>query len=102
MTGYYDEIAKKSNRTYFKLTPKQWKKLVQDASSDYDEIWKINKKFIDEQIAAGKEILLTNDPTKKYLFDDGIPRFYQRELNYLMELRYTFDEVSDGLWKASK
>ncbi len=89
--------------TYFKMSDEVWDDLVKDAAENYDEIWKVNEKFLDDQINAGKEILLSNDPTKKYLFfDNGAKRFYQREIDYLTSKGYKFSITSDGLWKATK
>lgn len=63
-----------------------WASLEKEAGGNYDEIWKVNQQFIDEQIAANKNILLSNDPYKEYYFDDGTKRFYQREIDlYLVK-----------------
>ncbi|MDE6566191.1 MAG: hypothetical protein K2K70_00485, partial [Lachnospiraceae bacterium] len=65
-------------------------------------IWKVHKQFIDEQIVAGKKILLSNNPKKGYYFSDGTRRFYQRELDYLTGQGYEFEKISDDLWQAIK
>ena len=69
---------------------------------NYDEIWKVNKQFIDDQIGVGNRILLSNDPYQGYYFADGTKRFYQRELDYLKELGYSFERVGDDLWEVVK
>lgn len=56
--------------------------------------------IIDEQIAANKNILLSNDPYQGYYFDDGTRRFYQREIDYILSKGYRFELTGDGLWKA--
>ena len=61
---------------------------------------KANQAFIDEQIAANKTILLSDNPHGGYYFSDGSKRFYQRELDYLRNKGYTFEVTDDGLWKA--
>ena len=66
-------------------------------SSNYDYKW---KEFIDEQIDANKNILLSNDPYQEYYFKDGTKRFYQREIDYILSEGYKFESTSDGLWKA--
>lgn len=48
------------------------------------------------------DIILSNDPIIKYLFPDGSERFYQREINLLVENGYSFVETADGLWRAVK
>lgn len=73
-----------------------------EADNNYDIIWKVNKQFIDEQIVAGKKILLSNNPKKGYYFSDGTRRFYQRELDYLTGQGYEFEKISDDLWQAIK
>ena len=35
---------------------------------NYDEIWKVNQKFLEERISMGDKILLTNNPYELYLF----------------------------------
>ncbi len=101
-TGTYDILAGSKGYTYFKFTETEWDNLVAAASNNYDEVWKVNMKFIDDQIVANKEILLTNDPNVKYLFEDGSLRFYQREIDYLISSGYSFNITTDGLWKAIK
>lgn len=101
-TGRYDVIAEGEGYTYFKLEDDWWDSLVEEALQDFDEIWKVNKQFLDEQIALDKEILLTNNPYAAYYFPDGKPQFFQRELDYLRELGYIFEEICEGIWKALK
>ena len=99
-TGKYDIIAETEGYTYFKMSDDVWTSLEKEAGGNYDEIWKVNQQFIDEQIAANKNILLSNDPYQGYYFDDGARRFYQREIDYILSKGYTFELTSDGLWKA--
>lgn len=77
-----------------------WTLLEKETGGNYDEIWKVNQAFIDEQIAANKTILLSDNPHGGYYFSDGSKRFYQRELDYLRNKGYTFEVTDDGLWKA--
>lgn len=77
-----------------------WNALEKEAVSNYDEIWKVNQQFLDEQILSDKRILLSNNPFDGYYFEDGAKRFYQRELDYLTDKGYTFKEVGEGLWEA--
>ena len=99
-TGKYDVIAETEGYTYFKMSDDVWASLEKEAGGNYDEIWKVNQQFIDEQIAANKNILLSIDPYKGYYFDDGTNRFYQREIDYILSKGYTFESTGDDLWKA--
>lgn len=75
-----------------------WNALEIEAGNNYDEIWKVNQQFLDEQISSNKKILLSNDPFIGYYFEDGAKRFYQREIDYLIEKGYTFQEKGESLW----
>ena len=99
-TGQYDVIAENEGYTYFKMSDEVWAALENEAGGNYDEIWKVNQQFIDQQIATNKNILLSNDPYKGYYFNDGEKRFYQREIDYILSKGYTFETTSEGLWKA--
>lgn len=72
------------------MTDDVWDELVKTANNNYDEIWKVNKAFIDENIRVGKEIILSNNPNVGYYFVDGNLRFYQREIDYLKKIRLLF------------
>jgi hypothetical protein len=102
ITGKYDKIGEALDYTYFKMTQEIWDDLVVKALGNYDEVWKVNAKFLDEQIKAGKEIIMSNDPNLKYLFEDGTLRFYQREIDYLEACGFEFSQMTGGLWKAVK
>ncbi len=78
LSGKYDDIGESMGYTYFKMTDDIWNDMVNETAKNFDEVWKVKSKFLDDQISAGKEILLSNDPGLKYLFDDGKPRFFQR------------------------
>lgn len=54
---------------------------------------KVNQQFIDEQIAANKNILLSNDPYQGYYFDDGARRFYQRKIDYILSNECIYGEI---------
>lgn len=79
-----------------------WSQLESEAMKNYDEIWKVNKQFVDDQIEARNRILLSNDPYQGYYFNDGSRRFFQREIDYLKELGYSFKSIGDNLWEAIK
>ena len=90
----YTEFAEARGATYLKFD--NWDEMVANMSPD--EIWEINKAFLDEQIAQGKRILFSHDPNNPY------PRsFFKREVDYLQEeLGYTFEKNAEGIWEATK
>ena len=98
--GKYDVIAENEGYAYFKMSDDAWALLEKEAGGNYDEIWKVNQQFIDEQISNNKIIVLSDNPYKKYYFNDGTKRFYQREIDYILGKGYTFELTSEGLWKA--
>ena len=64
-------------------------------NKNMDEMWKINKQYIDEQKALNKEFWFSHDP-----FSPTNVQFYAREVNYLIDLGVKeFQKVGD-LWKA--
>ena len=88
-----------SNHTYFDMGTAKWdeaKNLVSGGSNDWvDEMWEINKKFIDNQHSGGKEFWFSHDP-----YSPLNDQFYAREVNYLIDLGVqNFEQVGD-LWKA--
>ena len=99
-TGNYDVFASNKSYTYFQMSDELWATLEAEAGGNYDEIWKINQRFIDEQIVANKRILLSDNPYNGYYFEDGSRRFYQRELDYLTSKGFSFESTSDGMWMA--
>ena len=59
------------------------------------EIWRINKQFLDTQIAKRKTIRLSHNPNVKW---EG---FYDKELKYLKDNNYIIDKKSTGeVWYA--
>lgn len=102
ITGNYDVIGENRGYSYFKMEDEVWLQLENETINNYDEIWKVNKQFIDNQIESGNRIFLSNDPYQGYYFTDGTKRFYQRELDYLKELGYSFESIGNNLWEALK
>lgn len=93
--GLSSYITKAGNDyTYFDFGDK-WDEAYNFVNKNDDEIWKINKKFIDDQIANGKEFWFSHDP-----FSPKNGQFYAREVNYLIDLNVKeFIKIGD-LWKA--
>ena len=78
----YNKVAEQMGAQYFQLD--NWDELA--AKYDDNEIWKINEKFLDIQIASGREIYLSANPEE---FIDGTS-FYSKELQYLEKHGYHF------------
>ena len=76
---------------YFEID--NWNELV-DLYGE-DQLWKINEKFLDIQIASGREIYLSTDPESIA----SITSFYAKELQYLEEHGYRFIKEG-GMWRA--
>jgi len=86
----YSKVTAHYKATYFKLD--NWRELSGQLSRD--ELWKINESFLNQQLRAGKEVILSHDPSKA-------TGFFLREVDYLKDLGYRF--VQDGwVWRAVK
>lgn len=80
--------------TYFDFGDK-WDELYNLVNKSDDEIWKINKEFIDRQRSANKEFWFSHDP-----FSAKNEQFFAREVNYFIDLKVkNFQKIGD-LWKA--
>lgn len=76
---------------YFNL--KNWKELHSKYSDD--EIWKINKNFLDVETSSGREIYLSHNPDAFR----NTTTFYAREIQYLEKNGYHFIKEGD-IWHA--
>ncbi|WP_046287384.1 fibronectin type III domain-containing protein [Zobellia galactanivorans] len=83
-----------NNYTYFDFGEK-WDEVYKLVNENDDEIWRINKEFIDRQRAANKEFWFSHDP-----FSPKNEQFYAREINYLIDLGVTDFVKENDLWKA--
>lgn len=101
-SGTYEDVGADNGFTYFELKGQIWTELQEEAGYQDEEIWKVNKYFIDLQVGESKEFVLSNDPNQSYYRVDGTKKFFQRELDYLKELGYEFDDKVDELWKVTK
>jgi hypothetical protein len=80
--------------SYFDFGDK-WDEAYKLVNESNDEVWRINKLFIDRQKLANKEFWFSHDP-----FSAKNEQFFAREVNYLIELGVKdFAKVND-LWKA--
>ena len=91
----YDTVAKKHKDTYFDMGEKGWNEASAMVNGNKDEMWRVNKQFLDTQIAKGKTFRFSHDPK----IEDG--SYYNREIDYLNEHGYIIDEENKGgLWYA--
>lgn len=87
------------DHTFFEMKGSLWEETFEKVNENEDEIWKINKEFIDQQVKANKEIFLSHDPYNEKFYKG----FYQKEIDYLTkELKYTIEKIEENLWKLKK
>lgn len=97
ITGYVSRAG--NDHTFFKMTDVQWNDALNSVGNNLDEMWKINKKFIDDQKLFGKEFFLSHNPS----IADG---FYFREIEYLTKpvsqggLGGSVINQGNNLWKV--
>ena len=91
----YETVAKKHKDTYFDMGKKGWNEASAMVNGRRKEMWRINKQFLDTQIAKRKTIRLSHDPNIQW---EG---FYAKELKYLKDNNYIIDkESTGGVWYA--
>ena len=80
---------------YFQLD--EWDELLDLVDGSDDEIWKINKHFLDEQDNLGKSFYFSHNP-------NDATGFFKDEIDYLKNSLNvkSFTQVGDNLWKANK
>lgn len=83
----YVEVAKKKQAQYFAVDKDQWDHFEHDYGEE--QIWKINRAFLDQQIESGNKIYLSHNP-EKVLNDSQDKTFFKRELQYLKSEGYGF------------
>jgi len=87
------------DHTFFEMKGDLWKDVVSKTNNDKEEIWKINKEFIDQQAKANKEFFLSHDPYNLEYYNG----FYQKEIDYLTkDLKFSIEKVEENLWKVKK
>ncbi|MDR2474472.1 MAG: hypothetical protein LBD45_01310 [Bacteroidales bacterium] len=81
------------DHTYFDMGAQKWNEAETFVNKNSDEMWRINKQFIDEQKMLNKEFYLSLDPD----IADG---FYLKEINYLTkDLKGKIIKINNDLWK---
>lgn len=84
-----------SDHVYFDMGDK-WDEAYSLVNESNEEIWKINKRFIDNQKTQGKEFWFSHDP-----YSPLNEQFFAKEVNYLIDLGVKDFEKIGTLWKAN-
>lgn len=84
------------DHTYFDMGIEKWAEAESLVNKNADEMWRINKRFIDEQKALGKEFYFSYEPwivqSHEYL---------SKEAEYLIDLgAKDFLKINDNTWKV--
>jgi hypothetical protein len=73
----------------------EWSRAESLVNRNREEMWRINRQFIDEQRRVNKEFWFSHDP-----FSPRTEQFFSDEILYLIELGVKdFERVGD-LWRA--
>jgi hypothetical protein len=96
-TSYIERAG--TDYTYLDFQGADWDEalgLIEGGSNDWvDEMWKLNKFFLEEQRSLGKEFWFSHDP-----FSPTNEQFFSREVNWMIDQGVQdFQKVGD-LWKA--
>ncbi len=85
----YDELARADTLTYFHLNN------FDEVTSKFDDTFEINRAFIDQQWAQGKEFLFSHNPWEASRMGGS----FEREVLHMIDLGADdFVEISKGLW----
>ena len=87
------------DHTFFEMKDELWDDVSKKVNDDKEEIWKINKEFIDQQTKINKEIFLSHDPYNPKFYNG----FYKKEIDYLTkDLKFSIEKVEENLWLMKK
>lgn len=90
-SGYVSRAG--TDYTYFDIGEDAWSNLESLVNKNSDEMWKINKQFIDNQKSLNREFYFSHDPK----FATGT---YLREINYLTnDLKGNVVPINSNTWK---
>ncbi len=86
----YLQVAKQSKSSYFLAD--NWDRLA--GSMTRDEMWKINRSFLLQQVQEGKRFTLSHDPA-------SATGAFLKEVEFLRDQGYRF--IKDGnVWRATR
>ncbi len=89
----YQKVAAHYKATYFKVD--DWAAVTKGLSQS--QIWKINERFLVQQLGQGKRVLFSHNPMKA-----KAGSFYEREVNFMRELGYNFKQKNQWTWEATR
>ena len=103
MLGKYDNLELTSyiqragnEYTYFDMGIEKWKEAEVFVNKNADEMWKINKEFIDRQKALGKDFYFSHEPWNAQSHE-----YLSKEAEYLIDLgAKDFKQIDENTWKA--
>jgi hypothetical protein len=103
MLGKYDNLELTSyiqragnEYTYFDMGTEKWKEAEVFVNKNADEMWKINKEFIDRQKALGKDFYFSHEPWNAQSHE-----YLSKEAEYLIDLgAKDFKQIDENTWKA--
>lgn len=87
----YQKVAAHYKATYFKVD--DWASVTKGLSQD--EIWRIKETFLTQQLKQGKQVLFLHNLVKA-----RAGSFFEREVTYLRDLGYTFQQRNRWTWEA--
>ena len=89
----YEKVAQDYGSQYFQLEDSKWNALSSQYSNE--GMWKVNEKFLDIQIASGRDIYLSHNPND---YRTKIS-FFSKEISYLESHGFRFAQEGD-IWRA--
>lgn len=103
MLGKYDNLEPTSyiqragkEYTYFDMGVEKWKEAETFVNKNADEMWKINKEFINKQKALGKDFYFSHEPWNAQSHE-----YLSKEAEYLIDLGVKdFKQIDKNTWKA--
>jgi hypothetical protein len=97
----YEQVAKDNDCQYYYLEEYDELKAIYGE----DAMWEINEKFLEIQVASGRDIYLSTNPNRYLdskagtIIDNST---YAKELKVLYDNGYRFKKVEGGLYRAIK
>ena len=85
-SGTYEQVAQSRGSTYFHTSDARWNEVHDMLGVGNKGMWKINQTFLDQQIAAGKTFLLSNNPVTDggYYFAKEVAYLTSKGISYTM------------------
>lgn len=90
----YEKIAQSKGAIYFSMPDGSWGENV--SKYDSENMWTINKEFLDNQIKQGKDFVFTVNPRTTTGF------YTREEYKHLKENGYNTLIEKEGMWYAIK